>query len=211
VWMAPTEPFVERLDAEQLPAVLLNSFHSRLWSIGVDHDVAAERAMTYCIDIGHRRVGLVDRREDPFNTDSRGVCQHGYRQALADAGLRLTEGYEQLADVGAVAGAAALQTLLALPEPPTAIMVGSESQAIGVLEAAHELGRRVPGDLSVVGYNDTDVTRDLGLTTVQVPLRELGRQAAEVLLTAVVDPGADRVARYLSTELVVRKTCGPPP
>ena len=97
------------------------------------------------------------------------------------------------------------------PEPPTAIMVGSESQAIGVLDAAHELGRRVPGDLSVVGYNDTDVTRDLGLTTVQVPLRELGRQAAEVLLTAVVDPGADRVARYLSTELVVRKTCGPPP
>ena len=57
----------QRLDAEQLPAVLLNSFHSRLWSIGVDHDVAAERAMTYCIDVGHRRVGLVDRQIGGFD------------------------------------------------------------------------------------------------------------------------------------------------
>jgi LacI family transcriptional regulator, repressor for deo operon, udp, cdd, tsx, nupC, and nupG len=98
-----------------------------------------------------------------------------------------------------------------LPEPPTAIVAASESQAIGVLEAARELGRRVPDDVSVIGYNDTDVTRDLGLTTVQVPLRDLGRQAAEMLLTALAEPGADRVARYLSTQLVVRKTCGPPP
>jgi len=139
------------------------------------------------------------------------MCQRGYRKALEDAGLQLTEAYEQLADVSALAGAAALQTLLALPEPPTAIVAGSESQAIGVLEAARALGRRVPDDLSIVGYNDTDVARDLGLTTVQVPLRELGRQAAELLLTALAEPGTDRVARYLSPELVVRKTCGPPP
>ena len=99
----------------------------------------------------------------------------------------------------------------ALPRPPTAVVVASESQAIGVLAAARDLGRRVPADLSVVGYNDTDVTRDLGLTTLQVPLRDLGRQAAEMLLAELTEPDIDRSARYLPAQLIVRKTCGPPP
>src|SRR5947207_1553269 len=65
IWMAPTDHFVQRLDVEQFPAVLLNSVHARLWSIGIDHDAAAEHAVSYCIGVGHRRVALVDRREDP--------------------------------------------------------------------------------------------------------------------------------------------------
>jgi LacI family repressor for deo operon, udp, cdd, tsx, nupC, and nupG len=211
VWMAPTEDFVGRMSAESFPAVLLNSEHPRLWSVGTDHDAAALAATMHCVDVGHRDIALVDRREDPFNADSSGICLRGYRQALRNAGLSSRRDYERLADLGARGGAAALQALLALRDPPTAIVAGSESQAIGVLAAARALGRRVPEDLSIVGYNDTEITRDLGLTTVRVPLRELGRRAAETLVAVLAEPAADPVARYVSSELVVRATCGPPP
>jgi len=89
-------------------------------------------------------------------------------------------------------------------------VVASDAQAIGVLEAARATGRRVPEDLSVVGYNDTPVTRDLGVTTMHVPLRELGRVATESLLELLAEPATPARARNLPTELVVRRTCAPP-
>lgn len=211
IWMAPTNSFRQRVEAERFPVVLLNSVNPGMWSIAVDHDAAAETATQHCVNLGHRGIALVDRLEDPFSTVQRGICQVGYRKALAGAGLDLVDGYERLADLSAVGGAAALEALLALPVPPTAVVAGSDSQAIGVLAAARRLGRRVPEDLSIVAYNDTEITRDLGMTTMQVPLRELGRRAAEMLLTALADSGVDPVARLVSAELVLRQTCGPVP
>jgi LacI family transcriptional regulator/LacI family repressor for deo operon, udp, cdd, tsx, nupC, and nupG len=210
VWMAATEQLVERVQAASFPAVLINAVDPRLWSVGVDHDSAAERAVGYCIGLGHRTIGLVDRREDPFDPRSRGICQRGYERALTQAGYAVQVDHNQLADPSAAAGAAALEALLALPERPTAIVAGSEAQAIGVLGATREMGRRVPDDLCLVGYNETPVTRDLGLTTVQLPLRELGRVGTETLLTALAEPGLPPEALRLPTELVVRRTSGPP-
>jgi LacI family transcriptional regulator len=107
-------------------------------------------------------------------------------------------------------GAAGATRLLQLPQPPTAIVTGSEAQAIGVLDALRTAGIRVPEELSVVGYNDSDISRDLGLTTIQVPLQVLGEVAAETLLMVVAEPDATPQTRSLPTDLVVRRTCGPP-
>jgi DNA-binding LacI/PurR family transcriptional regulator len=210
VWMPPTERFVLRLSAEAFPAVLLNAVHPHVSSVGVDHDAAARSAVAYCVGLGHTRVALVDRPVDPFNSASNGVCQRGYRLALADAGLSVLRQYERITDLSAAAGAAALDALAALPQPPSAIVAGSDTQALGILEAARSRGWRVPAEVSVVGYNDSDLTQDLGLTTVRIPLREMGRQATDALLAILAEPGADPVATYLPTELVVRQTCGAP-
>ena len=210
VWMTATDAFVDRLDAESLPAVLLNALHPRLTSIGVDHDDAAVRAFEYCAGLGHRRIGLIDRRQDPFDPATPGICQRGYENAVAHTGYALVAEYERLAEPSASAGAAAIDALLELAEPPTAVVVASDAQAIGVLEAARATGRRVPEDLSVVGYNDTPVTRDLGVTTMHVPLRELGRVATESLLELLAEPATSPRARNLPTELMVRRTCAPP-
>jgi DNA-binding LacI/PurR family transcriptional regulator len=211
VWMAPTDAFVDRLSLSGVPAVLVNAVHPRLWSVGVDHDAAAERAAEYCLGLGHQRLGLIDRRVDPFEPHSPGICQRGFETALATAGHTSAADRQRLADPGAAAGATALDALLAEPEPPTAIIVGSEAQALGALEAARVAGKRVPHDVSLVGYNDTQVGRDLGLTTMRVPLRELGRVATETLLSVLAEPGMPVAPRYLPTELAVRRTCGPPP
>src|SRR5207253_2131385 len=111
-------------------------------------------------------------------------------------GLSAAPDYRRLADFSAAGGAAALNSLLTLPEPPTAIVAGSDVQAVGIVEAARGRGWRVPADLSVVGYNDSEFARFLGLTTVQVPVREMGRQATQVLLNALARPDGEPKGSY---------------
>jgi DNA-binding LacI/PurR family transcriptional regulator len=211
VWVPPTDSLVDCLTENGVPLVLVNAAHPRLSTVAVDHDAAAARAVTYCAGLGHRRIGLIDRLQDPFADAGESVCRTGYLRGLAEASLSRLEAYERLASLDARGGGAAMETLLALEQPPTAVIVGSDAQAIGALSAARAQGWRVPHDVSVVAYNDNDVVRYLGLTTIQVPLRALGRLATEKLLAAVADPNLPPSTTYLPTELVVRKTCAPPP
>src|SRR5436190_1958034 len=83
VWVRPTEQFTQRVADEGLLPVLMNAVDPRLWSVAVNHAVAAEQAVTYCLERGHRRIALVDRLEDPFDPASGGICEHGYRETMA--------------------------------------------------------------------------------------------------------------------------------
>jgi LacI family transcriptional regulator/LacI family repressor for deo operon, udp, cdd, tsx, nupC, and nupG len=98
--------------------------------------------------------------------------------------------------------------LLTGEDPPTAIFAPSDIQAMGVLEGAADLGLDVPGDLSVVGFDDIEVARYAGLTTVAQPLEESGRRGAELLIGALV--GAPVRAERLALQLVVRRTTAAP-
>ena len=210
VSLRPTPEVVERLAAVGLPAVLVDAAHPGLASVAVDHAAAAAMATRYLLELGHRRIALVDHHEDPFSPVVPTDRQRGYRTALAGAGLHPAPQHEIVADFSPEAGMAALDALLGVPEPPTAVFVGSDTQAVGVLETARRRGRRVPGDVSVIGYNDIEMARYLGLTTVHVPMREMGRQGAELLLATLDQPGRPPRRIELPTELVVRRTCAPP-
>jgi DNA-binding LacI/PurR family transcriptional regulator len=96
--------------------------------------------------------------------------------------------------------------MLALPDRPTAIFAASDTQAVGVLEAAREMGLAVPEALSVIGYDDIEIADIMGLTTVRQPLFESGQRGAELLLAALGDPDIEPVHEVLPTELVVRST-----
>jgi DNA-binding LacI/PurR family transcriptional regulator len=210
VGMLPTDGLVARLAREGVPAVLVNVVDSRVWSVSVDHDLAAAEAVAYCLGLGHRRIALLDRAEDPLDSAGPGLCQRGYRKALAEAGVSVPHAYEQRDSLSIASGAAALEAFVQLSQPPTAIVAASEVQAIGMLEAARRLGRAVPDEVSVVGYNDSEMAAYLGLTTMRVPLRELGRRATEVLLAALAEPEGVPRTSYLASELVRRRTCGVP-
>jgi DNA-binding LacI/PurR family transcriptional regulator len=103
------------------------------------------------------------------------------------------------------------EELLAGDGRPTAVFAASDTQALGVLEAARAAGLDVPGDLSVVGFDDIEVSSYAGLTTVRQPLFESGRIATELLLEslAAVDPLGESELR-LDLELVVRQTTAGP-
>jgi DNA-binding LacI/PurR family transcriptional regulator len=112
-------------------------------------------------------------------------------------------------DYSPEAGAAAMEALLRLREPPTAVFAGSDSQAVGVLDVARQHGLRVPEDISVVGYNDIEIAPYLGLTTMRVPMRELGRRGVEMLVQVLENSDSPPERIQLPAELVVRRTTGP--
>ena len=101
--------------------------------------------------------------------------------------------------------------LLRQPERPTAIFAASDTQALGVLDAARSLGLRVPDDLSVVGFDDVETAAYVGLTTVRQPLFESGRRGGELLLGALAGRAPAAHSEQLPLELVARSTTGPAP
>jgi DNA-binding LacI/PurR family transcriptional regulator len=208
VSLNPTRALIGRMTEAALPLVLVDAEHQRLPNVGVDHAAAAAMAVRHLLELGHRRIALVDHHEDPFAPVYPGGRHRGYRAALAEAGLKARPEYEHVTDFSPQAGADALRTLLALRNPPTAVFAGSDSQAIGILEAARQAGCRVPEDLAVVGYNDVEVAAYLGLTTVHIPMREMGQYGVELLLQAVERPEALPERVVLPAELIVRRTSG---
>jgi DNA-binding LacI/PurR family transcriptional regulator len=211
VSFAPPPALRERLHASATPLVLIDGIAPDTASVAVDHTMAMKAAVGHLVGLGHRRIALIDRRRDPFAFQDPGARQAGYRQALATAGIAPPPGYEVVADYSPEAGQAALGPLLDLAEPPTAVLVGSDTQAIGVLEAARRLGRQVPADLSVVGYNDIEIAPYLGLTTVHVPMYEMGRRGGELLLALLGRAAVPSAPIRLPATLIVRTTTGPAP
>ncbi|HEY6073698.1 MAG TPA: substrate-binding domain-containing protein, partial [Anaerolineales bacterium] len=98
----------------------------------------------------------------------------------------------------------------ARPARPTAIFAASDTQALGVIEAAQDKGLRVPEDLSVVGYDDIEVAEYAGLTTVRQMLYESGKRGIELLLDKLADPETKPACEVMPTQLIVRKTTGMP-
>ncbi len=129
------------------------------------------------------------------------------------AGARIGKGYVRTGEFryedGLVEGAA----LLALPQPPTAIFAANDETALGAVEAARLHGLRVPHDLSVVGFDDTEAARVASppLTVVAQPLRKMGAVALRTALRLAAGEHVDSHHVELATELVVRDSSAPPP
>lgn len=207
----PPEHEVERLRAARLPCVLIDAMHSDFPSIGVDDVAGGELATRHLLELGHRRVALIGDPPPEFRYAWSRDRTRGYDRALAAAGIAPRGEYvREGTRLPHVARAIAAE-LLSLPERPTAIFAASDTQAIGVLEAARSLGIRVPEELSVIGFDDIEVSAYVGLTTVRQPLLESGRRGARILLEALGGQAVEPLRELLPLELVVRSTTGPVP
>lgn len=198
-----------QLRAAQVPYVLVNRLpaDSRRYVV-VDDERAAQLAIEHLVSLGHRRIGHLagPERSDP------GRRRHaGYLTAIAHAGLPVHPELVVPGDDTAAGGAAALRRLMSTAEPPTALLVADVGSAVGALHAAHALGLSVPRDLSLVTLHDMPLASHLvpPLTTVRMPLRELGRRALELLARrGPEDVIAEVVAEPV--ELVERASTAPP-
>jgi DNA-binding LacI/PurR family transcriptional regulator len=204
-------PFLQRA---QVPIVLVDANHPSLSSLNrvIVDDVAGGRTATqHLIDLGHRRIGYIsDYLNNPFNFTSSRYRYQGYRQALDAAGIPFYPPYHGQGEHGRSEARLLADQMLALAERPTAIFAASDTQAMGVLEAARNAGLRVPEDLSVIGYDDIEIAEYLGLTTIRQLLYESGQIGVELLLDTLEGISASPVCRVLPTELIVRATTAPP-
>jgi DNA-binding LacI/PurR family transcriptional regulator len=216
VSLAPTAAESAAIRESGVPLVLVDRYSPDLPSVVIDDVFGGYLATRHLIDLGHRRIGfLSDPLQDPLNFDfisSRHRFQ-GYRQALAEAGILFRDDYQAAGLHGRYEARLLAHRLLDLSERPTAIFTTSDTQAMGVLEAARDRNLRVPDDLSVVGFDDIDVAEYLGLTTIRQPLFESGARGVELLLElmAAEEPARKppRLER-LGVELIVRTTTRPP-
>lgn len=207
--LAPRPGEAAALCAAGVPVVLVDATGGGLPHILIDDVAGGALATRHLIDLGHSRIAFVgDLVEDTatFNFTSSAHRFEGYRQALCAAGLPLRPEYQRQGIHGRYEARVLARELLELPAPPTAVFAASDTQAMGVLEAARDMGMEVPAQLSVVGFDDIDVAEYLGLTTVRQPLFESGCRGAELLLALIAGESPPPAPEYLPVELVVRAT-----
>jgi DNA-binding LacI/PurR family transcriptional regulator len=177
-------------------------------SVWIDWRAATTAVVKYLTDLGHRRVGLVVPSREEIRFANR---EDWYRWALGRADLVPDPPLILHEPITIEGGYRAGQRLLGRPDRPTAAICHSDVMAIGLLQACRDLGVRVPGDLSVVGWDDVPYASLVtpALTTVRVPRYDLGQAAARRLLDLIAGrPAAD--PHPLSLELVRRASCAAP-
>jgi LacI family transcriptional regulator len=211
VSLAPRDDEADAFVRAGAPVVVLDAFHPRLPSVRIDDVAGGALAAQHLVDLGHERIAFVGDRTDPrlgFVSSVR--RRDGYRRALQQAGLSVLRELQREGPHGRPVAHRLTRELLTLDEPPTAIFAASDTQALGVLEAASFEGFTVPDDLSVVGFDDLEVAAYVGLTTVRQPLEESGRRAVERLLAAMDEEDSQPHDERLELELKVRRTTAPP-
>ncbi len=225
--VARDHPALEAVLARGLPLVIVDEpdLGDRASFVGIDDRAGARLAAIHLLELGHRRLGVMLGRLSVTHSEAPGPVEldnvpigvriararlAGYREAVTDAGLDPGElvvwaSGDNDPDSARRAG---LDLLTAHPDL-TGVLCFNDQIAIGVAQAAERLGRTVPGDLSIVGFDDVPraATWDPPLTTVRQPLVDKGRIAAELLLE-LIDGGAPRRIE-LPIELVVRGSAGP--
>lgn len=212
VSLVPPDAELERLQAARLPCVLVDAPHPLLPRVLSDDVAGGELATRHLLELGHRRIAFIgDKPPDDFRFHSTRDRTEGYRRALTAAGLCPPPEYIGRGTQSRDVARGIAESLLRLPEPPTAVFAASDTQALGVVEAAQLLGVRIPEQLSVVGFDDVEAASYAGLTTVRQPLFESGRRGAELLLEALDGDPLPPRAETLPLELVVRRTTAPPP
>jgi DNA-binding LacI/PurR family transcriptional regulator len=174
-------------------------------------DVAGgEMAARHLLDLGHREIAYIgDEFDNPFGFTSSRDRFAGYEIALAKAGLAVRPEWIALGAHGRYEARELASRLLSGPNRPTAIFAASDTQALGVIAAAHEVGLDVPGDLSIVGYDDIEAAEYVGLTTIRQRLFESGRLGAQLLLKEIEQRSDTPISTDLPPDLVVRATSAP--
>ena len=177
-------------------------------AVSAAHSSGARAATEHLVELGHRRIALITGTRGWTATEERVA---GYRTALAAAGLRSVDGLVVEGHFTTETGHAAAQQLLDLAEPPTAIFASNDNMAVGAMRAVLERGLRVPDEISIVGFDDTELARNVfpRLTTVRQPLAELGRTAVSLLNRLIEGRRTEALRIELATRLVVRESTGP--
>jgi LacI family transcriptional regulator len=213
IMILPPEP------SEQLAALRARGFpfvvvdprtppHRDIAAVSAAHFAGARSMTAHLVQLGHRRIGMV---AGPQNWLAGQARLAGHASALAEAGALHPPELTRAGEPTVRFGHRAAGHLLDLPQRPTALACFNDKTAVGALAAAAERGLRVPGDLSITGFDDIDLAQATSpmLTTVRQPLAEMGRMAVSLLIRLLDGHRVDALHVELATDLIVRGSTGP--
>lgn len=173
------------------------------------HAAGAKAAVDHLIALGHTRIAAITGPSTWTATIER---MNGYLTAMAAIGIIPPPEYVAEADYVMPGGYLAARKLLSLPDRPTAIFAFNDNMAIGTYRAAREMGLHIPHDLSIVGFDDAEISRIVTpeLTTVRQPLEEMGSMGASLLTRVLEGERVDALRVDLAARLIVRDSTAPP-
>jgi LacI family transcriptional regulator len=193
--------------------VAMGEVYPNLLNVRMDDFKAAAEITNHLISLGHKRIGLIKGYPGHIASQDR---ERGFRAALQAAGLPSDQMPVEQGYFTFRSGLTAAERLLDRANPPTAIFASNDDMAAAVISVAHRRGLAIPGDLSVVGFDDTPMATTVWpeLTTVRQPVSEMAAAAMELLLAGLrTQRGGSPAARcdqVLQHELIVRESTGAP-
>ena len=206
------DPQVLETIGTHIPVVYMGYASQSGVSIGMDEKLGGDLATAHLIGLGHKRIAYLSAALLPRHVDRDRL--HGYRRALRRGGLSSAK--DLVLRVGPTSEEQRLEMirrLLSQSQRPTAVFAASDITAIEVMSCAYELKLQVPGDLSIVGYDDIMLARTpmIALSTIAQPAAELASRAIDTAVALMDDPDARPQSTLIEPRLIVRKTTAPPP
>lgn len=204
-----TPTVVDVDDGTPVVAVDPHTGPSTLPSVHSDNLAGATSATRHLLELGHRRIGFLAGRPDLESARQR---EQGYRQALGAAGIGVDPDLIRVGDYDLVTSEEPARQLLTLDDRPTAVFAANDLSAMQTLHVARTLGLDVPGDMSVVGFDNIPESAliEPPLTTIDQSIQEMGKQAVQLLIDVIEGHTEGPRQITLPTRLVVRQSSGPP-
>ncbi len=191
-----------------IPYVVVNATYTeqRINYISVSNRAGAYDAVKYLIGLGHRKIATI---HGALNIQSGNERLEGYKQALSDAGIPVQREFIMDGNFYRKTAYEKMSQLLESREAPTAVFVASDEMALGAIKAIKDKGLDVPGNISLIGFDDNPMCSELSpkLTTVRQPITEMGRLAAETVIKLIDKEEKPGFKKTLPTELIVRDSC----
>jgi len=194
-----------------LPCVVINNFVDDLEvsCIAIDNKGGAEQAVEYLLSLGHKRIAHIT---GDLITQAAVQRFEGYKSALRKYNMPFEEGYVFKTDYSRGEARNAAVKILSMPDDarPTAVFVASDSMALEVMAVAREIGKEVPRDLSIVGFDDnpSGLYGPVALTTVRQPLIKMAEDSVKVLNSIMHNKDKYKISKIsLPTEIVIRESC----
>lgn len=209
-----TDDELRRMAEADIPIVTVGLRTQAFSSLTVDNLRGSRMATEHLLGLGHERLGFLGGHQpEPFEFPIPRLRREGFEEALEARGLSVEDAWMADAELSPAGGVEAMTSILHADERPTGIVAMADEMAIGAMQVAHDLGLRIPEDLSIVGFDDHDLAEYLGLTTVRQDVSAQGRAAAGWILEAVAATGRlETHHEVLPTRLIVRgSTAVPPP
>ncbi len=204
--------FAQEFIHKKIPLVLVDTFHKSFDSIRIDNMEGARIATEHLISLGHKNIGMINANmrsvpaRERLKSFIETLIKHGVEvrddfiaisAQLKNDGFSREAGYES-----------AKELLSRNGDFPTAIFVSSDIQAIGVLTALEEHNLHIPRDISVVSFDNIELSKYFGLTTMQQPMYKMGELAVRKILDRIEQPEREVTMENFTPSLVVRATCG---
>ncbi|MBN2355402.1 LacI family DNA-binding transcriptional regulator [candidate division KSB1 bacterium] len=208
-----SDEYAEKFIDSQIPVVIVDHMHPQIDSIVIANREGAYLATQHLIQVGHEQIGMIDGHLSSYPAILR---LEGFKQALQENHLTFYDQWLEICDArvgehgfNEAAGYKAMKRLLSRNSRlPTALFVASDVQALGVMRAAKEAGLRIPDDIALVGFDDIELAKFVGLSTMHQPIAQMGQMAVDHLLQRIQGVHHNGFYTELKAKLIVRESCG---